>query len=449
MTNKNKPNLAERLKNIPFTPSKFPFFYGWIILFAGVVGVLMSIPGQTMGVSVFTDYLLEALHLSRIELSVAYMIGTVMSALFITRAGRLYDRHGARPIAVVVAIMLGVSLLYLSKVDTVSAFFDNLLHLQKSTLVTMILITLGFFLIRFFGQGVLTMISRNMVMKWFDKRRGLVNAILGVSISFGFAYSPRLLNDMIEQFTWRGAWQILALVSAVFFIIFAFVFFRDNPHMYGLIPDGKKIVRKRADVKGDSTGVDQTLKEARRTYNFWMFNLGMAMYALYITAITFHIVSVFGVNGFSREVAVAIFLPTALVAVGFHFGGSWLSDYIRLKYLLWLFLAGMCLSMFALTRLDIDPVYKWLIIIGNGIAQGMFGVMSAVAWPRFFGLRHLGEISGYAMGWTVTGSAVGPSLFSLSLKYTGSYDMAGWILFVITFVLLVMSLRIKRVVAAT
>ncbi|HYX08472.1 MAG TPA: hypothetical protein VE912_17205, partial [Bacteroidales bacterium] len=112
-------------------------------------------------------------------------------------------------------------------------------------------------------------------------------------------------------------------------------------------------------------------------------------------------------------------------------------------------LAGLCLSMFALTRLDIDPVYKWLIIIGNGIAQGMFGVMSAVAWPRFFGLRHLGEISGYAMGWTVTGSAVGPSLFSLSLKYTGSYDMAGWILFVITFVLLVMSLRIKRVVAAT
>ena len=51
--------------NIPFPPSGFPFFYGWIILAAGIVGVTMSIPGQTMGVSVFTENLLADLDIDR------------------------------------------------------------------------------------------------------------------------------------------------------------------------------------------------------------------------------------------------------------------------------------------------------------------------------------------------------------------------------------------------
>ncbi|MFP4432287.1 MAG: hypothetical protein ACLFPV_13630 [Spirochaetaceae bacterium] len=32
--------------------------------------------------------------------------------------------------------------------------------------------TLGFFFLRFTGQGMLTLSSRSMVMEWFDERRG-------------------------------------------------------------------------------------------------------------------------------------------------------------------------------------------------------------------------------------------------------------------------------------
>ena len=56
--------------------------------------------------------------------------------------------------------------------------------------------------------------------------------------------------------------------------------------------------------------------------------------------------------------------------------------------------------------------------------NGMFGVLSAVTWPRFFGLKHLGAISGYSMGWMVVGSALGPFMFGLSFNLTGNYDHA-------------------------
>ena len=76
----------KRRCNKPFPPSKIPFFYGWVILAAGTIGVLMSIPGQTMGVSVFTENLLGELQINRNNLSLAYLFGTLGSGLMITRA---------------------------------------------------------------------------------------------------------------------------------------------------------------------------------------------------------------------------------------------------------------------------------------------------------------------------------------------------------------------------
>ena len=109
--------------NIPFAPSRIPIFYGWIILAAGTIGMLMSIPGQTMGVSVFTENLLDDLEINRNNLSLAYLIGTVGSGLLITRAGKLYDRYGARLMAFIAAGMLGLMLLYLTRVDSLVSFF--------------------------------------------------------------------------------------------------------------------------------------------------------------------------------------------------------------------------------------------------------------------------------------------------------------------------------------
>ena len=112
--------------NIPFSPNRIPVFYGWIALFAGIIGILMSIPGQTMGVSVFTDHLIRDLPVDRVQLSTAYMIGTIMSGFIITYAGILYDRMGARIIAMGSGFMLGAMLFYLSNMDKLSRFFIGL-----------------------------------------------------------------------------------------------------------------------------------------------------------------------------------------------------------------------------------------------------------------------------------------------------------------------------------
>jgi MFS family permease len=177
-------------------PKRFPFFYGYIVLIVGSIGVLASIPGQTVGVSVFTDPVKDALGLSRNEFSNAYMIGTLLSAFFVARAGVLFDRFGARYIAFFSAFFLALALLLCSQSVWLSHNIQNILSIT-SWLVPFVLMSLLFFAIRFFGQGVLTMSSRNMIMMWFDENRGKVNAISSITVSLGFSSAPIFMEEII------------------------------------------------------------------------------------------------------------------------------------------------------------------------------------------------------------------------------------------------------------
>lgn len=432
-----------RAADFPFSPSRLPFFYGWVILAAGIVGTVMSVPGQTMGVSVFTDHLLGAMDISRVALSLTYMAGTIASALLLPLAGRLYDRLGARLLAPLAGLLLGSGLLLLSAADHIRDTLSRLLSFLPSGGAALAVMTLCFFLIRFSGQGMLTLVSRNMVMKWFALRRGMANAFLGVFMSLSFSATPLLLNTLIRNSSWRGAWRLLALALMAGFALFALVFFRDNPEECGLVPDGGAVLKqpRRTPLARFARGAqsaprEMDLKQAAKTLSFWAFTLVVAVFAAFLSALTFHVLSIFRAADMNAATAVSIFLPASAIAVLLNFGGSWLSDFIRLKYLLLLMTVGLLLSETACMFLAPGfPV--WLLITGNGITTGMFGVLSAVTWPRFYGTRHLGAISGFAISWTVAGSAVGPYLFSQIFSLRGSYRGAAAICAAVTLPLLV------------
>ena len=430
---------------IPFPPERLPFFYGWFILFAGMIGIVMSIPGQTMGVSVFTDHLIGALPLTRSQLSLAYMLGTVMSGFLITRAGKYYDKYGARVMGMLAGVMLGLMLVYMARSDRILIPFLGENKSEWSIGWVLAIMVFGFFGIRFFGQGIMTMVSRNMLMKWFEHRRGLANAIVGVFVSFSFSAAPGVFNAIMNRTDWRTTWLILAAVVGIGFVAFVFLFFRDNPQASGLKPDGK--LSRKATEKGPKYKPDRqyTLHEAVRTYSFWIFNLNLALNAMFITALTFHVVSIFGEAGYDETTALSIFIPISVVAVTFNLTAGTLSDYIRLKYLLLVNLMGTVITGIALFYLDYAPAVIILLIGGVGMSNGLFGVLNTVTWPRFFGTLHLGAISGFSMSWLVIGSAVGPYLYSLSLRDSGSYGLAGLITSGVALVLWLLALKANNV----
>ncbi len=411
--------------NYPFHPAKWPFFYGWMILVWGTIGMLMSIPGQTMGVSVFTESLLLELNVNRDQLSIAYMLGTIGSAFLLPWIGRLYDRVGVRPIAIIAGISLGLVLIYLSQVDRIVEYLQK----EPSVALTFFFIFLGFMLLRFTGQGVITMVSRNMMMKWFEQRRGFATGLSNVFVALGFSIAPVVLDSLIVSFDWRMAWIVVAGVVGILFPVLAYFFFRDNPEASGLKADGEYTMSARKKKYYFPVKKQFTLKEVIRSYPFWVFTSILAMQGLYITGFTFHVVSIFDEAGMTKEVAVSVFQPIAFLAVVITLITSYLSDMIPLRYLLLLKGFGAMIGTAGLAFLGKFEYAYHLLITGTGIVSGLFAVLASVTWPRFYGTRHLGAISSQAVMMTVFASAIGPILFSSSLTFTGSYELAVWICF--------------------
>ncbi len=299
--------------NKNFYRINLPFSYGWIVLVAGTIGVIMSIPGQTMGVSVFTDFLIDSLRISRTGLSTTYLIGTILSSLLLSRGGRFYDRFGARITALIAGIIMTAVLFYMSHIDTIKNSISQWGFLNPG-IISFILLTAGFFVLRFFGQGILAMVSRNMVVKWFDKKRGLIVAIMGAFTAFAFSLSPKLFNSMIEIYDWNGTWRVLALVVFPIFILIVIIFFRDwkpAPDTVSQTPVEQESNR----ITDQKETQDKTLKEAIRTRAFWSYNIAITLMAMFGTAFTFHIVSIFSYAEMSRSTAVSVFIPVSIISV--------------------------------------------------------------------------------------------------------------------------------------
>ena len=432
-------NSKQRFNIFPFNPAKVPFFYGWVILVAATIGILVSAPGQTMGVSTFTDYLIDNIGLSRNQLSTAYMVGTIGSSLILTYAGKMYDKYGARWVGMGVSLMLAGVLLMLSQSDRIIKTFVSDSQSAIYVAFAMAILMFLFFMLRFSGQGVLTMVSRNMLMKWFVARRGLVNGISSVFVALGFSIAPLTFDMLIQGTSWRMAWILMAAVIGIIFTLFVFLFFRDNPEDLDMIPDGEKHGNREHDLT-IKPFKQITLKEARKTLSFWLFSIPLALYALYITGFTFHLVSIFEKAGLCREKALQIFIPVSVISVTVSMLGGWISDRVKLKYLLYITLVGEIVALLSLGNLDGGIAY-WGYIIGNGLAGGFFNVLMAVTWPRFYGRENLGRITGFVMSLIVFGSALGPVLLSFSLSVTGSYHAAFYALAFIVLVIAFFSVK--------
>jgi len=384
-----------------------------------------------MGMGVFTESFVDAFGLSRVELSVAYLIGTASSAMLLTRAGRLYDRVGARLMISGAGLALGACVAFLGTIDSFSVLVGGA---ENAASVAIVLISLGYFGVRFTGQGVLTSASRNLLLVWFEKRRGMVGGIRSLFVSLGFSIAPLLLAQLIVLFGWRGALFAMALVVGVIFPIVALVFVRNNPQECGLRVDGAILAPGQNALKP----VNATLAQARRNPVFWIYTAGIAVHALFGTALTFHIVDIFAeVNRSSKE-AFAYFIPSAIVSTSTNFLGGLVADRTRLQPLLLTMLTSFSLGAWGLLHLGNDWGY-WLLVAGFGVGGGLWGVLSNLAFIRFFGPKHLGEISGLNTSVTVLASAIGPFLFSFSRDYSGSYYMAIMGCLVALLVLLVVS----------
>jgi len=430
--------------NIPFPPKKYPFFYGWVIVVVSTLSIICSIPGQTAGIGLFTDDLIKTLGISRNQLSIAYMAGTIISGLILPFAGKLLDTIGVRFMSLFASLGLAISLLIMSNVNW---FNTKLSILIPSGLRPIFIASFTFLLVRFFGQGNMTMVGRVAMARWFNHRRGIATAISGVPVAFAFSATPWILNQAITAFGWRQACWLMALIVGGAMALVGILFFRDTPEACGLVMDGlsSEEFLKKKKIKTHTIYHEFTRNEAIKTLSFWSFALGLAVHGLIITAIAFHITSIGEEMGKTREQAVLMFFFSSFISIPMWFIVSYFIDNtsLRLKWVLMALSLATFSYTFSLMFFN-NPVGWWATIISFGMSSGIWGILCNVAFPRYFGRKHLGAISGLNMSIMVIASAIGPIFFSSIRQILGSYRQACLLTLVLPMVVFVLSLVTKN-----
>lgn len=432
------PPFYAKWVNLPFAPARFPFFYGWVIVAVSTFSVICSIPGQTTGVSLFTDHLIEALGIDRSHLAAAYMIGTIASGFSLPYAGKLLDKIGVRFMSGFACLGLGLSLLILSQVDRISFFIQSF---AASRYIPVAVVAFAFFLIRFFGQGNMTMVGRVAMGKWFNHWRGIATAIAGIPIAFSFNAAPWIMKNVIDAFGWRQACWFLAAIVGVLMGLMGLLLFRDKPEDCGLVMDGRVLSKVNPKKDAIHKVYHQFLRaEAVRTVSFWAFALGLATNGLILTAIVFHLTDIGEEMQRSNNAIVKMLFYTSFIAIPVRFLTSYLVDNtgFKLKWLLTCMSITMMIYTVGLVILNTTAGW-WLTIACFGITSGLWGVLLNVTFPRYFGRDHLGAVSGLTMSIQVIASAIGPYLFSFGKNYLGSYSNTALVVLILPLSILILS----------
>ena len=387
-----------------------PIHYSWVILAVGTLGVMMTTPGQTIGVSVFLDSIIEDLQSSRTHVALLYTLGTLAASLALPWVGRAIDRRGPR--ALIGPIAFGLTL-----ATWVVALSQNLWVLA-----------LGFLMLRGFGQGALSLISQHIINLWFVRRRGLAVGVTGVGFAAAGALFPLISEQLIGSLGWRSAYALLGVAVALTILPLGMLLFRDRPERYGQRPDGGPkptseaapgSASSSASVTTAATEPNISAEEARRSPSFWVVALSIATISSLTTALIFHHYDLMASRGLERATATAAFAYLAWMSALVNLTTGALSDRlgVRIPVVLMLLLQAGTLLMATLVTSATLPLYAALI----GATMGMSGNLAGSAYAYLFGRRALGAIRGLATTLSVAGAASGPVIFSLASSSFGGY----------------------------
>jgi MFS family permease len=368
--------------------------------------LFLSAAAQTYGFSVFIDPMLAEFGWSRSFISAAYTAATLVSAGAVLLAGGLIDRYGQRSVITVTAAIYVVALLVMGSVTN-----------PLSLLV-------GFTLLRVAGASVLTLAARTLVSQWFMRQRGRAVSLINLGKFLGMAAVPPVSAVLIAGFGWRMAWHILALFVALL-IPLSLIFVRNRPEDVGQYPDGRSLDGADADSSAPpaSEETSWTLREALRTRTLWLLLSASIVPSMIANGLSFNQISILAASGLPPTLAAITFSVESAVALPTTLAAGWQVDRFGPRYVLAAGQATLLLAMICLAFAT-NPGLAILFGVLRGLTTGLWILAAEVAWPAYFGRRHLGSLLGVSFAASFVGAAVGPLPFGLVYDAFGNYNYA-------------------------
>jgi len=197
-------------------------FYGWKIVGTSIL-CYSAAPGQfaigILGVFVIPLQLEFGWSRADIFLSTAFL--TLTQAIFTPMLGSLVDKYGSKKIMMPSLFIFGLLL------GGIPLFVGDIAHLY-----------LFYAIIGGLSGGAAAVPYLRLAGAWFIKKRGLAFGLVMSGGGLGYAYSPPLVQYMVDNYGWRSGYYVLAAILIFIVLPLIQIFIHDKPQDLNLLPDG-------------------------------------------------------------------------------------------------------------------------------------------------------------------------------------------------------------------
>jgi MFS family permease len=359
--------------------------YGWLMTF-------FSGFGQTYFMSIFGGLIRSDFALDHSTYGLCYSIGTLSSAVVLLWAGKLVDRISLK------AFSLG-TIAGLACATFVMGHIAGVIGLA-----------IAFFLLRFFGQGLMIHSAMTAMGRHFAAERGRAVSFSITGHVLGGALLPIVGVTLIASLTWQVVW--IAGGGALLLLAL--------PAVWLLLSKADRARSATAGASASASARDATPQTAKhwtrgevlRDTGFYARIAVLLAPAFITTGLIFHQAHVGSQKGWSLLLMASALSAYAVGSFTATMFTGQLVDRFSARRLVPFALIPIMLSCLWLPIAQ-GPHGAFVFFGLMGLGTGLVQVLSGAIWPELYGTRHLGAIRSLAAAGSVFSSGLAPGIFGV------------------------------------
>ncbi len=336
--------------------------------------------GQTFFISLSGAEIRSDFNLSHGEFGGIYMVATLASAATLPFLGRLVDITTVSRTLLIVIPMLAIATASMAVSQSIA------------------LLVLTIYLLRLFGQGMMSHTAVTAMGRWYTGHRGRAVSLVSLGHQGGEAVLPLLTIVLFTWFGWRQTW----LISSVILILLAL------PVTSILMSVERKPQHNDAPERRSSV-VQWRRDQVIRDPLFWRLISAVLAPSFIGTAIFFHQDYLVTLRDWPTESFAKAFSVMAAITVTCSLITGQLVDRFSGVRLLPYFLLPLGCGCFVIWNIQaVVGIYLFMALLG--CSYGMSSVLFGALWPELYGTAHLGAIRSLVTALMVFSSALGPGV---------------------------------------
>ena len=354
-----------------------------VILF-GFIFTFFSSFGQSYFLGLFNSSIRDALSISHGQFGSIYASATLLSSFLLIWIGKKIDDVNVIKFAFFVVIFLSISSFSFSKINSVVYLF------------------IAIFLMRLFGQGLMSHTASTTVSRFFDRSRGKALSTAWLGLSSAEFLLPILVVYLLTFLNWRDLWVYISFGIIIFLPLVSFFLVKN------LKIDSRE---KSEDLKIKEKEIKQWRRsEVLKDYKFYIVcgNL-LAMPWIFTGFAVFQSFILNSKNWGPYIIAQSFMAYSILSVITLSLAGFLIDKYSSRKLLIFMnipiFFAVIVLIFFQ------SPISSFIFLGLMGMTNGFANVLGSATWAELYGVKYIGGIKAMTSALMVFSTAFGTAMF--------------------------------------